>query len=78
MHIVHPHKQDETESESGDSEYDTPPGDIGIPNPMLSGTGPMTQSHTRAHHLAQSIWEARTQAIQFAQVKKLLLNVVGK
>ena len=32
MHIAHPHKQDETESESGDSEYDTPSGDTWLPN----------------------------------------------
>ena len=63
MHIAHPQKQDETESESGDSEYNTPLGDIGLPNPLLSRTGPMTQSQARAHHLAQGIWEAWTKAI---------------
>ena len=29
MHIAHPHKQDEIEPDSGDSEYDNLQGDIG-------------------------------------------------
>ena len=69
MHIAHHHKQDETESESDDSEYDTPPGDIGLPNTILGRTGPVTWSQTRACQLVQSIWEAWTKAIQYVQVK---------
>ena len=72
------HKQDETKSESGDSEYNTPPGDIGLPNPIQSRSGPMTWSQTRAHQLAQSTWEVWTKAIQYVHIKYLLLNVVSK
>ena len=49
MHIAHPHPQDKIEPDSGDSEYDTPLGDMGLPEPTPSSTGPMTQSQTRAH-----------------------------
>ena len=49
MHIEHSHKQDEIEPDKGDSEYDTPPGDIGLPAAILSSTRPMTQIQTRAH-----------------------------
>ena len=49
MHIAHPYKQDEIEPDSGDSEYDTPPGDIGLPAPIPSSTNPMNWSQTRAH-----------------------------
>ena len=69
MHIAHPHKQDKIEPDSGDSEYDTQPGDIGLPEPILSSAGPMTQSQTSAHWLALSIWEAGTKAVQYVQVK---------
>ena len=69
MHIAHPHKQDKTESESDDSEYDTPPGDIGLANLILARTGPVTWSQARVHQQAQSIWEAWTKAVQYVQVK---------
>ena len=69
MHIGHPQKQDKTESESDDSEYDTPPGDIGIPYPILSRSGPMTGSQPMAWQLAQSIWKMWTKAIQYVQHK---------
>ena len=67
MHIAHPHQQDEIEPESGDSEYDTPLGDIGLPEPIPSSTGPMTWSQIRAHRLAQSIWEAWTKIVKYVQ-----------
>ena len=69
MHIAHPHKQDETESESDDSEYDTS-GDIVLPDPIQSRMGPMTWSQARACQLAQSIWEVWNKAIQCIQHKE--------
>ena len=69
MHIVPPHRWDEMQSESEDSEYDTPPGDAGLPESTLSTTGPMTQSETRACQLAQSIQDAQTKAVQYIQCK---------
>ena len=69
MHIAHSHKQNKTESESDDSDYDTPSGDIGLPDPILSKMGPLTQSQTRACQLAQSIWEAWTKAIKYVWQK---------
>ena len=69
MHIAHTQTQDETESESDDSEYDTPPGDIGLPRPILSRLGYMTQNQTRAYQLALCIWKMWTKAIQYVQQK---------
>ena len=68
MHIVHADKQDERESELDDSEYDTPE-DIGLPDPIPSKMGPVTQSQTRAHQLSQSLQEAWTKAVQYVQHK---------
>ena len=65
MHIEHPNKQDETESESDDSEYNTPPGDIDLPDQILSRMGPVTWNQTRAPQLAQSITETWAKAIQY-------------
>ena len=58
MHIALPHKEDKMEFDSGDSEYDTPPETIGLSEPILSSTRPMTQSHTWAQQLAQSMQQA--------------------
>ena len=69
MNIVHPHKQDKTKSEPDDSKYDTPPWHIGLSDPVPHGTGPVTWSQTRAHQLAQSIWETWTKAIHYIQHK---------
>ena len=66
MHIAPPHQQDKVKP---DSEYDTPPGDIGLPETILRSTGPMTWSQTRAHQLAQSIRAAWTKAVQYVQAK---------
>ena len=43
------------QSDSEDSQYDTPPGDEGIPEPTLSTTGPVTKSQAKAHQLAMTI-----------------------
>ena len=69
MHITHIHKQDETGSASGNSAYDTPPGDIGLPAQILSKIGPVTQSQTKACQLDQSTQEAWTKAIKYVQHK---------
>ena len=69
MHIAPPHQQDEIEPDSGDSEYDTPAGDVGLPGPIPSSTGSMTQSQMRACQLAQSIQESWTKAFQYVHVK---------
>ena len=55
MHVAPPHQQAKIEPDSNDSEYDTPPGDVWLPGPISSSTGPVTQSQMRAHQLAQSI-----------------------
>ena len=69
MHIMPPYRQVEMQSESEGSEYDTSPGDEGLPRSMPRMTGPVTQSQTRAHQLAQSIQDAWTKAIQYIQHK---------
>ena len=42
------------QSESEDSEYDTPLRDAGLPKSTLSTAGPVTRSQTRTQQLAQS------------------------
>ena len=49
MHIAPPHQQDKMELDSGDSEFDTPPEDVGLPGPIPSSTEPITQSEMRIH-----------------------------
>ena len=58
MHIAHPHQQEEIQSGSGDSNYNTPPGDDALSKQTLSTTGPVMQSQTRACQLAQSVQDA--------------------
>ena len=69
IHIAPPHKQDEVKCDSIDSEYDTPPEDMGLPKPISSNTGPLTQSQTRAHQLVQNLRAALTKAVQTVQAK---------
>ena len=69
MHIAPPHQQDEVKPDSGDSEYNTPPGDIGLLKPISNSTVPMTQNQTRAHQLAQSLRTVQTKAVQYVQAK---------
>ena len=69
MHNVPPHGWDETQSESEDSEYDTPPGDAGLPKSTSSTTRPVIWSQTRACQLAQSIQDTWTIAVQYVQCK---------
>ena len=65
---ISPDRWDEIHSESEDSEYDTQWGDEGLSGSTVpSITGPVTQSQTRAHQLAQGIQDAWTKAIQYIQ-----------
>ena len=64
-----PHRWDEMQSESEDSEYDTPQRDDGIPEQTSSTTRPVTQNQTRAQQLAQTIQDAWTKAVQYIQCK---------
>ena len=61
-HIMPHHRWDEMQSESE-------PGDEGSSGSMPSTTGPVTQSQTRAHQLAQSIQDAWIKAVQYTQCK---------
>ena len=69
MHIIPPHRQDKKQSESKDSEYNTPPGDKRFSGSMLSVIGPVAWSQTRAIQLAQSIQDTWSKAVQYVQHK---------
>ena len=69
MYIAPPHQQDEVKPDSSHAEYDTLPGDLGLPKPISSSTGPVTQSQMRAYQLAQSLRAAWTKAVQYVQGK---------
>ena len=73
MHIAPPHRQEEMQSESEDSDYYTLPGDVRLPEPLpettMSATGPVTLNQTRAHQLAQNIQDAWTKMVQYTQHK---------
>ena len=67
MYVAQLHKQEEVQTESEGSEYNTPIGDEQLSDVPLSTVGPMMQIQTRAHQLAQSIQDAWTKAITILQ-----------
>ena len=69
MHIAPPHQSEGIQSESEDSDYDTPPGDVRLSELTPSTTRLVMQSQTRAGQLVQGIQDAWTKVVQHVQCK---------